>query len=148
MKCPFCNKDKDKVIESRTISDGEAVRRRRECEECGERFTSYERVEPKVLFVIKKDGRREPYNRNNLLNGITKALEKRPVSTEKIDEIVLRIEKNISSHAEKEVETTKIGELVMDELEKTDAVAYVRFASVYREFKSVKEFVKEIKGMK
>ncbi len=147
MKCPYCNKDQDKVIESRTINDGEAIRRRRECEACGERFTSYERVEPKAMTVIKKDGMRQPYDRNKILKGLLSACEKRPVSSENIDMLILKIEKKVSASADNEISSRQIGEWVMDELEKLDAVAYVRFASVYREFKSVKEFVKEINGM-
>lgn len=147
MKCPFCGEDQDKVIESRTINDGEAIRRRRECEACSERFTSYERVEPKAMSVVKKDGLREPYNRNKILKGLLSACEKRPVSRDDIDRLILRVEKKISASAEKEVKTTNIGEWVMDEMEKLDPIAYVRFASVYREFKSVNEFVKEIKSL-
>lgn len=147
MKCPYCNQDQDKVIESRTINDGDAIRRRRECEACGERFTSYERVEPKAMSVIKKDGMRQPYDRNKVLKGLLSACEKRPVSRENIDMLVLKIEKKVSASADNEISSRQIGEWVMDELEKLDAIAYVRFASVYREFKSVKEFVKEIKGM-
>lgn len=147
MKCPFCNKDQDKVIESRTINEGDSIRRRRECEACGERYTSYERIEPRATYVIKKDGRREPYNRNKILKGILRAIEKRPVSMEKVDEVMLGIEKKIPYSANNEVPAESIGKLVMEALEQLDPVAYVRFASVYHEFKSVSEFVEEIKTL-
>jgi len=148
MKCPFCGKDDDKVIESRTVNEGETVRRRRECNKCEKRFTSYERVEERPLMVIKKDGRREPFNRDKILAGVSRATEKRPVSADDIDALIDRIEKKLSGTTQKEIQADEIGELVMDELEKLDKVAYIRFASVYREFKDVKEFVKEIKGLK
>ena len=144
MKCPFCSSDRDRVLESRAIDDGEAVRRRRECEECGERFTSYERIEQRSFYVIKKDGRREPYSRDKILKGIYRATEKRPISVRQIDTLLKQIEKELPISAEQEVEAATIGKLVMDALEKLDPVAYVRFASVYREFKSVQEFLKEI----
>jgi len=148
MKCPYCSKDQDKVIESRTINDGESIRRRRECESCGERFTSYERIEPKSTFVIKKDGRREPYDRNKILKGLLRAVEKRPISLEQVEIILQKIERKIPYSANNEVSTEIIGTLIMEELEKLDPVAYVRFASVYREFKSVHEFVAEINSLR
>ncbi|MDR1997505.1 MAG: transcriptional regulator NrdR [Candidatus Margulisbacteria bacterium] len=148
MKCPFCGKDQDKVIESRTTNDGEIIRRRRECEQCGERFTSYERIEPRAAFVIKKDGRREPYDRDKIKRGLLKAVEKRPISMEKIEQVLQNIEHKIPYNNENEVSTDQVGLLVMEELEKLDPVAYVRFASVYREFKTVNEFVEEIKTLK
>ena len=148
MKCPFCGVDRDKVVESRTTNEGEVIRRRRECEKCGERFTSYERVEPRAAFVIKKDGRREPYDREKIKKGILRAVEKRPVALEKVEQVIQTIEKRLPYNNENEVSTDQIGLLVMEELEKLDPVAYVRFASVYREFKSVNEFVEEIKTLK
>ena len=148
MKCPFCGTDHDKVIESRTTNEGEVIRRRRECEKCNERFTSYERVEPRAAFVIKKDGRREPYEREKIKKGVLRAVEKRPVSLEKVEQVIQSIEKKLPYNNENEVSTDQIGLLIMEELEKLDPVAYVRFASVYREFKSVNEFVEEIKTLK
>lgn len=143
MKCPFCGTDEDKVIESRPLNNGEAVRRRRECLKCEGRFTSYERIEVKPVFIIKKDNRREPFDRDKLLKGIIISVQKRPISMEQIENIVDNIEKNITT-TDREFESVELGKMVMDELEKLDPVAYVRFASVYREFKSVKEFVEEI----
>lgn len=148
MRCPFCNVDQDRVIESRTINDGEVIRRRRECESCGERFTSYEYIEKNAAFVIKKDGRREPYDQAKLRRGILRAVEKRPIAIEIIDQMVQRIERKAVSAMNAEVSTELIGNLVMEELEKLDPVAYVRFASVYREFKSVHEFVAEISALR
>ena len=148
MKCPFCNKDDDKVIESRTVAEGESIRRRRECNKCGKRFTSYERVEHRPLMVAKKDGRREPFSREKIMSGVSRAVEKRPVSVDDIDDLLDRIEKQLYSMNKKELQSEDVGEVVMQELEKLDKVAYVSFASVYREFKDVKEFVKEIKGLK
>jgi len=143
MKCPFCDSDEDKVIESRPLNDGEAVRRRRECLKCQGRFTSYERIEIRPIFVIKKDNRREPFDREKLMKGITISVQKRPISMDQIETIVDNIEKNIST-TDREFESVELGKMVMNELERLDPVAYVRFASVYREFKSVKEFVEEI----
>ena len=148
MKCPFCGKDQDKVIESRTTNEGEIIRRRRECEKCGERFTSYERIEPRVTFVIKKDGRREPYDREKIKKGLLRAVEKRPIAMEKLERVLQNIEHKIPYNNDNEVSSDQIGLLVMEELEKLDPVAYVRFASVYREFKTVNEFVEEIKTLK
>ncbi len=148
MRCPFCTVDQDRVIESRTINDGEVIRRRRECEACGERFTSYEYIEKNAAFVIKKDGRREPYDQAKLRRGILRAVEKRPIAIEIIDQMVQRIERKAVSAMNAEVSTELIGNLVMEELEKLDPVAYVRFASVYREFKSVHEFVAEISALR
>lgn len=147
MKCPYCNKDDDKVIESRTINDGDVIRRRRECLKCGERFTSYERIEPRTITVIKKNGSRVPFDRNKILKGLLVACEKRPISREVIDNLVNKVEKKVYNTGEEEVASTFIGEFVMEELEKIDHVAYVRFASVYREFTSAKEFVTEVKSL-
>jgi transcriptional repressor NrdR len=148
MKCPFCGKDQDRVLESRTINDGESIRRRRECESCNERFTSYERIEMRSMFVVKKDGRREPYDRNKILKGIMRAVEKRPVSLDRVEKVMQTIERKIPYNSDNEVPTELIGTLVMEEMEKLDPVAYVRFASVYREFKSVNEFVEEISSLR
>ncbi len=147
MKCPVCSADEDKVIESRTIGEGSAIRRRRECQSCKARFTSYERVEEKNLVVLKKDGSRQNYSREKLVAGISKACEKRPVSTEAIEQIADEVEKFMYTENGKEVPTTQIGQMVSERLQKIDQVAYVRFASVYRQFESVSDFVKEIKGL-
>jgi len=147
MKCPACGKDEDKVIESRTIGEGSSVRRRRECLSCKARFTSYERVEERPLYVMKKDGTRQPYDRQKLVSGILKSCEKRPVGIEEIEQIADDVEKYLYSEYGKEVSTTNIGEIVMDKLQKIDKVSYVRFASVYRQFESVSDFVKEIKTL-
>jgi transcriptional repressor NrdR len=140
MICPNCKADNDKVIETRT--SGDAIRRRRECLECSNRFTTYEYVEKGTITVAKRDGRREPFRREKLLSGIRKACAKRPVSNEKIDEMVIRIETILTHLGHGEVSYNDIGDLVMKELAKADSVAYVRFASVYKEFKEVGEFVK------
>lgn len=147
MKCPVCLKDEDKVIESRAIDEGSAVRRRRECIVCKTRFTSYERVEERPLTVIKKNESRQPYSREKLLGGIRKACEKRPVSNDQIEQVADEVEKFLYSQYGSEVPTDQIGEIVMDKLQATDQVAYVRFASVYRQFENVTDFVKEIKGL-
>jgi len=147
MKCPSCNFEEDKVIESRPAADGTSVRRRRECLKCGYRFTSYERVEERPLLVVKRDGRRERFNREKILGGILKACEKRSIGMEVIEGLVAEIERAIYKNDGNEVETSKIGQLVMEKLHELDQVAYVRFASVYRRFEDVKDFVKEIKKM-
>ncbi len=147
MKCPACGKDEDKVIESRTIGEGSSVRRRRECLSCKARFTSYERVEERPLYVMKKDGTRQPYDRQKLASGILKACEKRPVRMEDVEQIADEVEKYLYSEYGREVSTVNIGGIVMDKLQKLDKVAYVRFASVYRQFESVSDFVKEIKTL-
>ena len=146
MKCPFCGGMDDKVIDSRAIKNGEAIRRRRECLACGGRFTSYENIEEIVRIVVKKDGRREEFNRDKVLSGMQKACEKRPVSREVIGDIVDRIELEVYNN-QAEVPTREIGEAVMRALYSLDQVAYVRFASVYREFKDVNEFMDELKRL-
>ncbi len=146
MKCPKCGLEEDKVLESRSTEDNEAVRRRRECLSCGTRFTSYERIEESHLMVIKKDNRRESYDRKKIFNGIRRACEKRPISTDQIESMVEKIEKEIFKLG-REIPTEKIGSLVIENLKNLDQVAYVRFASVYKEFKDVDEFVAEIKIM-
>ncbi len=147
MKCPFCDNEDTKVVDSRPIDEGNAIRRRRECEKCGKRFTTYEKVEAAIIMVIKKDGSREAFDRNKILNGIVKACEKRPVSMDSIEKVVNDIERGLSNMLEKEVKSTFIGELVMDQLKSLDEVAYVRFASVYRQFKDVNTFIREIESL-
>lgn len=147
MKCPFCGEDNTRVIDSRPADDNASIRRRRECDECGRRFTTYEKVETIPLIVIKKDKNRESYDRSKIESGVLKSCHKRPVSVDQIEKCVDRIETIIFNLEEREVESTAIGEIVMDELMKLDQVAYVRFASVYREFKDVNTFMSEIKKL-
>ena len=147
MKCPFCGFTEDKVIESRATLDDTAIRRRRECLKCEKRYTSYEKIESVELRVVKRDGRREPYNREKIISGIVKALEKRPVPMKIVDEVVDGIEKQIHSKYQGEVPTMEIGELVIEKLHEIDKVAYVRFASVYRQFEDVRDFVDEVRSM-
>ena len=147
MRCPFCKVDDDKVIDSRASSDGFAIRRRRECVDCGRRFTTYERIEESPLRVIKKEGVREPFDRRKILFGLMKACEKRPIPLADLEEITENIQNHILEVYEAEVPVQFIGELVMDALKGVDQVAYVRFASVYREFKDINEFMDELKGM-
>ncbi|MDI6731006.1 MAG: transcriptional regulator NrdR [Candidatus Margulisbacteria bacterium] len=144
MKCPFCQYEEDKVLESREIEEGGAVRRRRECLSCRGRFTSYERVEEKPLMVIKRDGRREAFNREKILGGIHRACEKRPVPTAMIEQMVDEIEKELHRKEGREVTAATIGQMVMDKLQDTDKIAYIRFASVYRKFEDVSDFIKEV----
>ncbi len=144
MRCPFCENLEDKVLESREIDEGKAVRRRRECITCRGRFTSYERVEEKPLLVIKRDGRREQFSRDKLSAGILKACEKRPVSIEEVERMVDEIEKQIHRLAGREVPSSSVGEMVVEKLQGVDKVAYVRFASVYRKFEDPSEFIKHI----
>lgn len=145
MKCPFCNHLESKVIDSRLSKEGDIIRRRRECDQCQKRFTTYERVEETLPLVVKKDGRREPFDRNKIVNGLLKACEKRPISIEVIQKIVDRIEAELIEKGEREVLSSRLGERVMEELKNLDDVAYVRFASVYRSFKDIGEFVDLIK---
>jgi len=147
MKCPFCHADEDKVIDSRSSKDGLIIRRRRECVKCERRFTTYERVEEMLPMLVKKDGRREVYDRLKVIGGLKKACEKRPVSTAAIEQIADRIEQGLQERGEKEVPSSVIGEAIMRELHKLDQVAYVRFASVYREFKDVNEFMRELQSL-
>jgi transcriptional repressor NrdR len=146
MRCPHCGNIEDKVIESRTLAKGEAVRRRRECERCGYRFTSYERTEDSQFMVIKKDGRREPFDRIKIERGIERALEKRPVSRMQIESIVNEIEDEtaISSKGSREIGSNVIGDMILERLSALDKVAYIRFASVYRHFENLDEFMREI----
>lgn len=147
MRCPFCREDNDKVVDSRSSGEGAIIRRRRECLSCGRRFTTYERIETLPIRVVKKDGTREGFDRTKILNGFIKACEKRPISVEKLEGIVGDIENEIYTHHDREVTSHHIGQLVMRRLRDLDKVAYVRFASVYREFKDVSEFVEEVKPM-
>lgn len=144
MKCPYCSFLQSRVIDSRPTDEGTSIRRRRECESCKKRFTTYEKIEYVRLVVIKKDGNRESFDRSKIINGIIKACEKRPVSIEQIETIVDQIEHNINKNMFKEIETKKIGELVMEKLKNIDEVSYVRFASVYRHFKDINTFVQEL----
>ncbi len=147
MKCPFCSHLEDKVVDSRSAQEGIAIRRRRECLQCGRRFTTYEHVEDVPFMVVKKDGRREPFDRSKLLAGLVKACEKRPVSLERIESVVDGIERALQNHLDKEVSSSQIGEMVMQQLHEIDEVAYVRFASVYRQFKDINQFMGELKGL-
>jgi transcriptional repressor NrdR len=147
MKCPFCGYLEDKVIDSRLSQDGSTTRRRRECLKCAKRFTTYERVEETMPLVVKKDGTREPFDRAKILGGMIKACEKRPVSIDDIERSVVRLEARFLEGGEREVPSTSIGEAVMEELKRLDEVAYVRFASVYREFRDINEFMKELKDL-
>ena len=147
MRCPFCREDNDKVVDSRSSGEGTIIRRRRECLFCGRRFTTYERIGITIIRVVKKDGRREEFDRSKILNGLIRACEKRPVSTEKNEKVVSEIENDICTHYDREVTSQHIGQLVMRKLRELDSVAYVRFASVYREFKDVSDFVEEVKPM-
>jgi len=144
MRCPFCQADNDRVIDSRTTSDGYSIRRRRECLECKRRYTTYERLEELTIKVIKKDNVREPFNREKIRQGILKACWKRPISDEIVDTMIAEIESDIYADFESEIESRVVGGMVMHQLSKVDQVAYVRFASVYREFKDVQDFVEEL----
>ncbi len=147
MKCPYCGYKEDKVVDSRATAEESAVRRRRECLKCEKRFTTYEYVEEVSLMVIKKDGRREAFDRKKILAGIIRACEKRPISIEKMEEIVTWVERSIQKKSDREVSSERIGELVMEKLKFLDDVAYVRFASVYRQFKDVGQFMVELKDI-
>jgi transcriptional repressor NrdR len=147
MKCPFCGHAENKVIDSRISKDGKAVRRRRECLGCGKRFTTYEYVEDILPMVVKKDGRREQFDRQKILSGIKKACEKRPISMESIDKLVENVEQACQEVQAEEISSTLIGEKIMNELKIFDGVAYVRFASVYRQFRDVGEFMSELKDL-
>ncbi len=145
MKCPYCNHPDTKVIDSRPNDEGTAIRRRRACDFCGKRFTTYEKVETIPLSIIKKDNTREKYNRSKIENGILRACYKRPVSTDAVKEVIDRVETSIYKQEAKEIPSSLVGEIVMEELKDLDEVAYVRFASVYREFKDVNTFMDELK---
>lgn len=147
MNCPFCSHDQDRVVDSRSVQKGRGVRRRRECLRCKERFTTYEYIEKVELTVVKNDGRHEPYDRSKLLEGIRLSCKKRPISPKKIESMVDDVEKKLHSLSRGEVTSQTIGELIMDILRDTDAVAYVRFASVYRKFQDKSQFFEELKQM-
>ena len=147
MRCPYCGGPESKVLDSRASHDRSAIRRRRECEGCGRRFTTYERWEETQLVVIKKDGRRQPFSRRNILQGLVKACEKRPVPMEKLEAIVDAVEREARHQGEVEITSRQIGEWVMDRLRELDEVAYVRFASVYREFRDLDTFVREVQEL-
>lgn len=147
MRCPFCGYKEDKVVDSRATQEESAIRRRRECLKCSKRFTTYEYIEQHSLMVIKKDSRREPFDRQKILSGVIRACEKRPISMEKMEDIVSQVERLIQKKPDREVPTTRIGELVMEKLKSLDDVAYVRFASVYRQFKDVGQFMLELKDI-
>lgn len=144
MKCPYCGYEESKVIDSRPTDEGERIRRRRECLKCGKRFTTYEMIESLPIIVIKKDKSREAFDRQKLMNGLLRACEKRPVSIETLDRLIDEIETIIQNTLDREVSSEKIGELVMEKLKATDEVAYVRFASVYRQFKDISTFMDEL----
>lgn len=147
MKCPYCNKIDNKVIDSRLSKDGRTIRRRRECIQCGRRFTTYEKIEELLPMVIKKDARREPFNREKIISGIKKACQKRPISITDIEEFVDTLEIYFQEIGKKEIESKEVGERVINRLREWDEVAYVRFASVYRQFKDINEFMSELEGI-
>jgi transcriptional repressor NrdR len=147
MKCPFCGHLGDKVVDSRESKEGEVIRRRRECLDCGRRFTSYERIDEIPYMVIKKDGTRERFERQKLISGLLKAVEKRPVSVAAVEAVADKVEATLQDRPEKEMSTDEVGRLVMDELRRLDKVAYVRFASVYRQFRDIGEFMSELKDL-
>lgn len=145
MKCPFCSHNESKVVDSRPTDEGQAIRRRRECISCTKRFTTYEKMDEIPLIVVKKNGNRESYNKNKILNGVIKSCEKRPVSLQDIEELVDGIEKQLYNTMEREITTEFIGNLVIEKIKELDEIAYVRFASVYREFKDINTFMDEVK---
>lgn len=147
MKCPFCKEDNDKVVDSRTSGGGFVIRRRRQCLHCNRRYTTYERIERAVIRVVKKNGGREDFDPNKILTGLKKACEKRPVSTEQLEALVAEVEAYIYDNFDNEVPSSEIGRLVMERLRELDKVAYIRFASVYRQFKDITDFVNEVKPM-
>lgn len=147
MKCPFCHEKRDRVIDTQATADGAAIRRRRECLACGARYTTYERIERQPLKVVKKDGRRVPFDRDKIRIGLEKACEKRPIGAEQIEQIVAEVEQEVYHRFDREVPSRVIGELVIERLRALDSVAYVRFASVYREFEDVTDFVDELRPL-
>jgi transcriptional repressor NrdR len=148
MKCPHCGFDNDRVLDSRPAHEGEAVRRRRECSECSKRFTTYEYIERTPLMVVKRDGRREPYDRRKLLNGIQLALRKRPVGRDRVEELIDSVEASLAEDYRLEAPTKELGEMVLTRLVKLDPVGYVRFASVYRQFESTEQFMAELNNLR
>src|ERR1051326_2279689 len=147
MRCPFCNNLEDKVVDSRESKEGEAIRRRRECLACERRFTTYERIDEVPYMVVKKDGRREKFDREKVLKGLLKACDKRPVSMARLSDLVNRVESKVSDSPDREIETTEIGEFLMESLRDLDKIAYVRFASVYRDFQDEQAFFNELKNL-
>ncbi|MGA7257969.1 MAG: transcriptional regulator NrdR [Terracidiphilus sp.] len=147
MKCPYCGFAQDRVVDSRESKEADAIRRRRECEKCNRRFTTYERIDEIPYMVVKKDGRRERFDRQKVLNGLLRACEKRPISSSQLEEVVDATEQFVMDAQERERTTSEIGELIMSHLKKLDTVAYIRFASVYRDFKDVREFKEELEGL-
>jgi len=147
MKCPFCGFLEDKVVDSREAKDGDAIRRRRECLQCSRRFTSYERIDEIPYMVVKKDGKREIFERNKIMAGLLRACEKRPISSSQLESIVDSVEKNVQDSADRELPTSEMGKIIMHRLKELDKVAYVRFASVYLEFEDVSEFMTELKNL-
>lgn len=147
MRCPFCGHNEDKVVDSRESNEFDTIRRRRECLKCAKRFTTYERTEEIPLMVVKKDGRREPFDRKKILAGLMKACEKRPVALEQVESLVDDIERELLRQDQKEINSRRIGEIIMSKLPAIDEVAYVRFASVYREFRDINQFMQTLKQM-
>jgi len=147
MKCPFCGFLEDKVVDSREAKDGDAIRRRRECLQCSRRFTSYERIDEIPYMVVKKDGKREIFERNKIMAGLLRACEKRPISSSQLESIVDSVEKNVQDSTDRELPTSEMGKIIMRRLKELDKVAYVRFASVYLEFEDVSEFMTELKNL-
>jgi transcriptional repressor NrdR len=147
MKCPSCQHNSSRVLDSRPVDDGRSIRRRRECERCAYRFTTFEKVEEIPLIVVKKEGTREEFNRDKILRGLIKACEKRPVALKQLEDITSDVEKELRSQGTSEINSEAIGEMVMDRLSKVDEVAYVRFASVYRQFKDINVFIEELKEL-
>ena len=147
MRCPYCGNEDTRVIDSRPTEEGQAIRRRRGCDKCQKRFTTYEKLEENIIMVVKKDKSRQQFDRNKLINGILKSCEKRPVSVAQVEDLVADVEKTIYNTVEKEIDSELIGQMVMDRLKELDEVAYVRFASVYRQFKDVNTFIKEIENL-
>ena len=148
MRCPFCLDSKTRVVDKRDLDELDAIRRRRECLSCKKRFTTYERIELVGLYVVKKDGRRESYNRDKLSTNLMKACEKRPIPRESVDRLISEVEADLRNYGEREIPSSTIGELVIEKLRKLDKVAYIRFASVYRDFADLKSFEKELKMLK
>ncbi len=148
MRCPFCSAEDTRVVDSRLADNGESVRRRRECQSCRERFTTFERAELRMPQIIKSDGRREPYNEDKLRSGISRALEKRPVDADAVEAMILRVQRHILASGERELPSARVGEWVMEELRDLDEVAYVRFASVYRRFQDLDAFSAELQRLK
>jgi len=147
VRCPYCNNHNTKVLDSRPINEGKSIRRRRECDSCGRRFNTYEEVEETPILVIKKDGSREEFSREKMLRGLIRACEKRPVALEKLENIVAEIERELRNNLKSEVDSRDIGEMVMERLYEVDEISYVRFASVYRQFKDINVFIKELSDL-